>query len=163
MRKNGVPNFPAPTHRATSRSRRQAGSIRDRRRSSTPSKAVRSFFRMTVSQALGRRRKRGPSCSPSRSAYASRAIPDPDSQGTFDVTGASGVDLSSLRFQSAMSACRPGNDKVPVSIAIKATSPRPGETLASIPVRPPDNSGVLRGLWAARPRTALAVRRGHPA
>jgi hypothetical protein len=55
-------------------------------------------------------------------------FPDPDSQGTFDFTGASSVDLSSPQFQSAMSACRPGNGKVPVSIGIKATSrPRGGK------------------------------------
>ncbi len=50
------------------------------------------------------------------------SFPDPNSQGAFDFTGAS-VDPSSSQFQTAMSACRPGNSKVPLRIGIRVGGP----------------------------------------
>lgn len=53
-------------------------------------------------------------------------FPDPDSQGAFDFNSSnSSVDPNSRQFQSAMSACRPGNGKVPLRIGIRVGSPGP--------------------------------------
>jgi hypothetical protein len=46
------------------------------------------------------------------------SFPDPDGQGAFDFTGSS-VNPNAPQFQQAMSACRPGNSKVPLRIGIR--------------------------------------------
>jgi hypothetical protein len=48
------------------------------------------------------------------------SFPDPDSQGAFDFKGSS-VDPNSPQFQNAMSACRPGNSRVPLRIGIRVS------------------------------------------
>ena len=50
-------------------------------------------------------------------------FPDPNSQGAFDFGGASGVDPNSAQFQAAMTACHPGNSKVPLRIGIRVGAP----------------------------------------
>ena len=129
MRKNGVPNFPdpdaeghfsiLPTSGLDPRSRTFQHAQQSCQKllpdAGQPSPAQEAQTRtelLTLAQCL---RKHG---------YPD--FPDPDSQGTFEVAGASGIDPSSPQFQSAMTACRTGNSKVPVSIGIKATSPPPG-------------------------------------
>ena len=51
------------------------------------------------------------------------SFPDPDSQGAFDFNGSSSIDPNSSQFQAAMSACRPGNSKVPLRIGIRVRAP----------------------------------------
>jgi hypothetical protein len=128
MRKNGVPNFPDPNTqgqlsfssangfdpRSAAFQHAQQGCqklIPNGRQPSPAQQAQERTELLTLAQCM---RKHG---------YPS--FPDPDSQGAFDFTGASAVDPNSLQFQSAMSACRPSNGKVPLSIGIKATSPPP--------------------------------------
>ena len=129
MRKNGIPNFPDPDAQGhfsispTSGLDPRSAAFQHAQQScqrllpdaGQPSPAQQAQTRtelLTLAQCM---RKHG---------YPN--FPDPDSHGAFDVTAGSGVDPSSPQFQSAMSACRPGNSKVPVSIGIKATSPPPG-------------------------------------
>jgi len=50
-------------------------------------------------------------------------FPDPDSQGGFDFGSGGNVDPQSTQFQSAMSACRPSNGKVPLRIGIRVGGP----------------------------------------
>ncbi len=50
-------------------------------------------------------------------------FPDPSSQGGFDFSSSSNVDPQSTQFQSAMSACRPRNGKVPLRIGIRMGGP----------------------------------------
>jgi hypothetical protein len=50
-------------------------------------------------------------------------FPDPDSQGAFDFSSSGNVDPQSTQFQSAMSACRPSNGKVPLRIGIRVGAP----------------------------------------
>jgi hypothetical protein len=129
MRKNGVPNFPDPDAqghfsisptggldpRSAAFQHAQQGCQKLLPDAGQPSSAQEAQIRtelLSLAQCL---RKHG---------YPN--FPDPDSKGTFALNGASSVDPGSPQFQSAMSACRPGNGKVPVSIAIKTPSPPPG-------------------------------------
>jgi len=50
-------------------------------------------------------------------------FPDPDSQGAFDFSSSGNVDPQTTQFQSAMSACRPKNGKVPLRIGFRVGGP----------------------------------------
>jgi hypothetical protein len=50
-------------------------------------------------------------------------FPDPGSQGGFDFSSGGTIDPQSPQFQSAMSACRPSNGKVPLRIGIRVGAP----------------------------------------
>ena len=50
-------------------------------------------------------------------------FPDPDSQGAFDFSTSGNFDPRSTQFQSAMSACRPSNGKVPLRIGLRVGAP----------------------------------------
>jgi hypothetical protein len=129
MRKNGVPNFPDPNAqgqlsfsaasgfdpRSAAFQHAQEGCQKLLPNGGQPSPAQQAQERTELLTLARCMRKHG---------YPT--FPDPDSQGAFDFAGASAVDPNSPQFQSAMSACRPSNSKVPLSIGIKANSPPPG-------------------------------------
>jgi hypothetical protein len=50
-------------------------------------------------------------------------FPDPDSQGAFDFSSSGNFDPQSPQLQSAMSACRPSNGKVPLRIGFRVGGP----------------------------------------
>ena len=51
------------------------------------------------------------------------SFPDPGSQGGFDFSSGGNIDPQSTQFQSAMSACRPSNGKVPLRIGFRVGGP----------------------------------------
>ena len=65
------------------------------------------------------------------------SFPDPDSQGAFDFSGGS-VDPNSSQFQAAMTACHPGNSKVPLRIGIRVSA---GSAGSAGPVTSRTNQG----------------------